>query len=86
MSLRQVSHAEAQQIAVRNFFIHLAIYLVVNAGLIALNLNNSPDRLWFYWPLAGWGLGIVLHAVAVFVTGRAADHVQDRRERMSDRE
>src|SRR5690606_9716608 len=49
------------------FFTHLGVYLIVNALLIVINLQNSPDSLWFYWPLLGWGIGIAFHALGVFV-------------------
>lgn len=49
------------------FKIHLAVYLAVNAILIAVNLINSPDYLWFIWPLMGWGIGLFWHAMGVFV-------------------
>jgi len=26
-----------------------------------------PQSLWFIWPLMGWGIAIVLHALRVFV-------------------
>jgi len=48
------------------FYIHLTAYLVVNALLIFINLATSTERLWFQWPLFGWGLGIVAHAVVTF--------------------
>ena len=47
-------------------YTHLAIFVLVNAGLTTLNLVRNPDKLWFYWPLVGWGLGILLHAWIVF--------------------
>lgn len=43
---------------IRGFYSHLAIYLIVNAGLLAINLLTSPFSLWFYWPMLGWGLGV----------------------------
>ncbi|MFZ0545024.1 MAG: 2TM domain-containing protein, partial [Candidatus Promineifilaceae bacterium] len=49
------------------FYRHLAIYVGVNVLLIIINLITSPDSLWFVWPLLGWGIGIVVHAVRVFV-------------------
>ena len=49
------------------FFIHLLVYLLVNAGLVAINLFASSERIWFVWPLAGWGIGVLFHALAVFV-------------------
>ncbi|MBY0528106.1 MAG: 2TM domain-containing protein [Gemmataceae bacterium] len=43
-------------------YIHLVVYVVVNAFLVAVNLVTTPDQLWFQWPLVGWGLGILFHA------------------------
>ena len=46
------------------FFSHLAIYVLVNTGLIITwRLTGSPYP-WFLWPLLGWGAGLVAHAVA----------------------
>ena len=53
------------------FKIHLAVYLAVNAILIGVNLINSPDYLWFVWPLMGWGIAIFWHAMGVFVFNKA---------------
>ena len=50
----------------RRLCIHFIIFLIVNAGLMTLNLMRSPDKLWFYWPLCGWGLGLLLHASIVY--------------------
>lgn len=51
------------------FYQHLALYLVVNGSLLALNLWTSPDTLWFYWPLALWGLAVAAHGVKVYLFG-----------------
>lgn len=48
------------------FFIHLVVYIVVNAVLIVVNVSESPEYLWFKWPLIGWGIGVVFHALGVF--------------------
>lgn len=48
------------------FCIHVTIYVVANALLIAINLATSTERLWFVWPLSGWGIGILAHALAIF--------------------
>jgi sensor histidine kinase YesM len=50
----------------RGFYHHLGIYVVVNSFLIAMNLITSPNRLWFYAPLLGWGIGLASHALRVF--------------------
>jgi hypothetical protein len=53
------------------FWIHLAAFLVVNAGLATLNLMKQPDKYWFHWVLLGWGAGLLLHAFLVFGGGIA---------------
>lgn len=50
----------------KGFYIHLFFYIVINFALFLLNMISSPDALWFYWPLLGWGIGLVAHAIAVF--------------------
>lgn len=49
------------------FYIHLLVYVAVNVLLVVLNLMYSPQYLWFLWPLCGWGIGMVFHALGVFV-------------------
>ena len=48
------------------FFIHLAVYIVVNGLLIIINMSTSPKYLWFIWPLIGWGIGVIFHGLGVF--------------------
>ncbi|HXF63945.1 MAG TPA: 2TM domain-containing protein [Caldilineaceae bacterium] len=55
--------------AIKGFYIHLLVYLFVNAGLLLINLLTSPGDWWFYWPLLGWGIGLAAHALAVFGAG-----------------
>ena len=55
----------------RDFWIHLAVFLAVNAGLSTLNLVKAPDKLWFHWVLMGWGAGLLLHGFLVFGGGVA---------------
>jgi len=54
---------------VKAFYSHLMVYIVVNAGLFAIDYITSPDQLWFYWPLFGWGIGLAMHFFRVFVVG-----------------
>lgn len=49
------------------FFMHLAVYVAVNGGLILFNLLARPDRLWAFAPLFGWGVGLLFHGLAVFL-------------------
>jgi len=48
---------------------HLFAYVVVNAGLVAINLITSRDYFWAIWPIIGWGVGLAAHAVTVYMDG-----------------
>ena len=50
------------------FFTSLKVYLVVNLFLVALDLLTEPDHLWFYWVTLGWGMGIGVQAVGLFIS------------------
>ena len=45
----------------RDFLVHLVVYVLVNAMLIAINFIYSPEAIWFFYPLIGWGIGITIH-------------------------
>ena len=45
----------------RGFLVHLVVYILVNAMLIIINLMYSPEKIWFFYPLIGWGIGISMH-------------------------
>ncbi len=49
---------------------HLITYLVGIWNLIIINLSHSPDRLWF-WPwVGGWGAVLLLHLTVILVLSR----------------
>jgi hypothetical protein len=54
---------------IKGFYVHVGVYVIVNAALIAINLLSSPDTLWFYWPLLGWGIGLAIHAFTLILEG-----------------
>lgn len=51
------------------FRIHAIVYVAVNLLLVAINLLTTPGHLWFFWPLAGWGLGLIGHGVLEYYFG-----------------
>ncbi len=51
---------------IRGFYIHAVQYVVVIAGLAAINLFSSPGYLWFLWAALGWGIGVAVHGLSVF--------------------
>jgi hypothetical protein len=51
---------------IKGFYGNLTSYILVNIGFLVLNLITSPNHLWFYWPLLGWGIGVIIHGIGVF--------------------
>lgn len=58
--------AKARVEELKGFYMHLFMYILINCGLLAINLFLSRNHWWFYWPLLGWGIGIAAHGLAVF--------------------
>ncbi len=48
------------------FYIHALVFVLVEAGLYALNAATGEPR-WSHWPLAGWGLGLAIHGVVTYI-------------------
>ncbi len=51
---------------IKGFYGNLAAYILVNAGLIVINLITSREYLWFFWSVIFWGIGVVFHGMKVF--------------------
>lgn len=50
----------------KGFYSHLFVYVLVNAVLFTINYLTSNGTWWFYWPLLGWSIGLIAHAIGVF--------------------
>ena len=61
--------AERRADAKLSFRGNLLAYVLVNAGLVAINLITSPGYFWAIWPILGWGLGLIAHGVTVYYDG-----------------
>lgn len=48
------------------FLSHVAMYVLVNTGLVITWRLTDSSHPWFIWPLLGWGAGIVAHALMYF--------------------
>jgi Na+/melibiose symporter-like transporter len=51
----------------RLFYRNLMTYLIINVVLVIINLVTNPDHLWFYWVTIFWGIGMLFHAMSVFL-------------------
>lgn len=45
-----------------DFHVHLAIYLVVNAMIVAVWAMTSAGFFWPIFPMVGWGIGVMANA------------------------
>ncbi|WP_194767137.1 2TM domain-containing protein [Tamlana sp. I1] len=52
----------------KGFYYGLISYCVVIPFLIYINYSTSWGFQWFWFPMFGWGIGLVIHAFKVFVT------------------
>ncbi|MBX3611096.1 MAG: 2TM domain-containing protein [Hydrogenophaga sp.] len=66
------------------WFMHALVYLAVNLGLAALAM--AKGQTWAIYPALGWGLGLALHGLGVWVGlgggGLTARWMADERARL----
>lgn len=55
--------AKRRVMARKAFKIHLATFAVVSLFLFIINYLNREN--WWIFPVIGWGIGVVIHAVSV---------------------
>jgi hypothetical protein len=64
------------------WYVHASVYVLVNMLLFAMSEYAFGRRSWSVFPLLGWGLGLALHGISVFVLGSGGG----LRDRMVQRE
>lgn len=80
--------AERRVKARLGWYAHATVYVCVISGLALLGWWQG--KLWPVAPALGWGLGLAMHGLAVFVWGSGSrlkdTMVQRERERLQQRE
>ena len=62
------------------WYIHAGVYAVVNLFLGALALSHG--QTWAIYPALGWGVGLAIHGIVVFVlTGNLQDRLVENERR-----
>lgn len=57
-----------KRVQARSGFVgHLLMYLVINAGLIAIWAFSGRGYPWFMWPVICWGAAVAVHAVMLWI-------------------
>ena len=65
---QRYEQAHSRVRTIKGFYMHTTDYVVVKMTLLAINVL-AGGVWWFYWPLIGWGIGLGVHALAVFGFG-----------------
>lgn len=50
----------------KGFYGNMISYCIFIPFLIFINLKTSPNYHWFYWPMIGWGIGVISHGIKTF--------------------
>ncbi len=68
------------------WYVHAVVYVLVNLAVFAMSSYAFGFRPWSVFPLLGWGVGLVLHGISVFVLGAGSGlrerMIQQERERL----
>ncbi len=70
------------------FYIHLAVYIGVNAMLVFIWFFTGGIDVfpWFIFPLVFWGIGLVAHYLTVFAGTGYLDRMTEREYRRMKQE
>lgn len=72
---------------IQGLYIHLIMFVLVNAGLVTLNWATRDDDggWWSLWVLGIWGIGLVIHVLVTILPVFRTDWVERRARRIAAR-
>jgi len=68
--------AKARVDELKGFYTNLIAYCCVIPFLAGINYVTFWDFQWFWFPAAGWGISVVIHAFFTFGMGRSWEERQ----------
>jgi uncharacterized membrane protein len=78
---------EARRIARRQWFwLHLAVFVVIEVFLVVIWALGSTSYPWFIFPLFGWGVFVAAHAVYAFVVRDPEEIMVERAARQEGKQ
>lgn len=63
----------------KGFYGNLISYSFFIPFLFFINYMTSPDYWWAFWPMFGWGIGVIAHGIGVFGIGKDWEERQIRK-------
>jgi hypothetical protein len=83
LSPEEIEHLARRRAGAKmGWYLHACVYVVVNVVFFLLSFYGYRNRPWSPFPVLGWGIGLALHGISVFVLGKGSS----LRERMVARE
>jgi hypothetical protein len=87
MSPEEIDSLASKRAAAKlGWFIHAAVFTIVNLVVFAMSKYGFGQRSWSIVPFLGWGLGLAMHGASVWLLGAGSDlrerMVQKERERL----
>lgn len=77
---------EAGRIARRQWFwLHFTVFLTAQVFLFVVFALGDSTYPWFIYPLFGWGILVVAHAIVAFVVKSPEEIMIERARRSGDR-
>jgi hypothetical protein len=75
----RLRRAKQRVAALKGFYVHLIVFALVLGGLVVVNAATG-GRWWVIWVFLGWGVGVLLHGLAVLGRGWRALRAWEERK------
>jgi hypothetical protein len=87
LSPEEIEHLARKRAGAKmGWYVHACIYVLVNAMLFATShFGAGVHHRWSMFPALGWGVGLALHGISVFVLGKGSGFRQRLIERERER-
>jgi 2TM domain-containing protein len=67
----------------RDFYQHLAAYVMINAALVLIWATTGQGYFWPGWVLGAWGIGVIFNAWALLAHPISEDDIRREMNRRS---
>ncbi len=51
---------------IRRFYSHFTAWIIFSIFFVFLNITTGGPEFWAIFPIMGWGIGVLFHAISVF--------------------
>jgi len=84
--IKKKAESIREKLATRSFYLHFALYSIVNILLAIIWRFTGAGFPWFAFPVGIWGIAILFHFLAVSVFAGRGQRAQDWVRRVTEKE